>query len=153
MSQDRATFQQLAEARLVEARLLLAHGHSSGAYYLAGYAIECALKAKIAADFRKDEIPELKRVQNIYTHDLSALLALANLREQLDSERETNPRLYQRWTAIKDWSEKRVMWFRPRWTLRLYWMRSAVMKECYNGCGIAGRIKVSGFDAIGESID
>jgi HEPN domain-containing protein len=106
MSQDRATFQQLAEARLVEARLLLAHGHSSGAYYLAGYAIECALKAKIAADFRKDEIPELKRVQNIYTHDLSALLAMANLREQLDSERETNPRLYQGWTAIKDWSEK-----------------------------------------------
>jgi hypothetical protein len=106
MSQDRATFQQLAEARLVEARLLLAHGHPSGAYYLAGYAIECALKAVIAADFRKDEIPELKRVQNIYTHDLSALLALANLREQLDSERETNPRLYQRWTTIKDWSEK-----------------------------------------------
>jgi hypothetical protein len=73
---------------------------------LAGYAIECALKAKIAADFRENEIPELKRVQNIYTHDLSALLGLANLREQLDSERETNPGLYQRWTTIKDWSEK-----------------------------------------------
>ena len=106
MSQDRATFQQLAELRLTEARLLLANGLSSGAYYLAGYAIECALKAKIAADFRENEIPELKRVQNIYTHDLSALLGLANLREQLDSERETNPGLYQRWTTIKDWSEK-----------------------------------------------
>jgi hypothetical protein len=50
MSQDRATFQQLAELRLAEARALHAEGLYSGAYYLAGYAIECALKAKIAAD-------------------------------------------------------------------------------------------------------
>ncbi|MFH1344865.1 MAG: DNA-binding protein [Pseudomonadota bacterium] len=106
MSQDRATFQQLAEARLAEARLLLANGHPSGAYYLAGYAIECALKAKIAADFRANEIPELKRVQNVYTHDLSALLTLANLTERFDAERKANPRLYQRWTTIKEWSEK-----------------------------------------------
>ena len=105
MSQDRATFQQLAESRLVEARLLLANGLSSGAYYLAGYAIECALKAKIAADFRENEIPELKRVQSIYTHDPSALLGLAVLKEDLDAEKELNPDLYQRWTIAKTWSE------------------------------------------------
>ena len=86
--------------------MLLENGQPSGAYYLAGYAIECALKAKIAGTFRELEIPELKRVQSIYTHDLSALLGLAELKEQLDSERETNANLYQRWTTIKDWSEK-----------------------------------------------
>jgi HEPN domain-containing protein len=69
MSQDRATFQQLAEERLAEARALLETGHPSGAYYLAGYAIECALKARIAADFRADEIPDLRRVRDIYVHD------------------------------------------------------------------------------------
>jgi len=58
MSQDRATFQKLAEARLAEATLLLASGLPSGAYYLAGYAIECALKAIIAAQFRASEIPD-----------------------------------------------------------------------------------------------
>ena len=106
LSQDRATFQQLAEQRLAEARSLLENEMPSGAYYLAGYAIECALKAKIAAEFREGEIPELKRVQSIYTHDLSALLGLAGLRDELDAARVANPGLYERWAIIKTWSEK-----------------------------------------------
>src|SRR3954471_20143701 len=105
MRQDRGTFQQLAELRLAEAKALQADGLYSGAYYLAGYAIECALKAKIAADFRENEIPELKRVQSIYTHDLSALLGLAVLKEDLDTEKELNPELYQRWSTVRAWSE------------------------------------------------
>lgn len=80
-------------------------GLYSGAYYLAGYAIECALKAKIAADFRENEIPELRRVQSIYTHDLGALLGLAVLKERLDAEKESHPELYQRWGAAREWSE------------------------------------------------
>jgi len=106
MSQDRATFQQLAELRLAEARLLLANGLPSGAYYLAGYAIECALKAIIAADFRANEIPDLKYVRDIYTHDLSALFRLAELEQVLEAEKTENPGLYQRWTAVQTWSEK-----------------------------------------------
>jgi hypothetical protein len=80
MSQDRSTFQQLAELRLTEARLLLDNGLPSGAYYLAGYAIECALKARIAAEFRANEIPDKARVNSIYTHNLGILLGLAGLR-------------------------------------------------------------------------
>ncbi len=106
MSQDRATFQQLAETRLVEARMLLANGLPSGAYYLAGYAIECALKAIVAADFRANEIPDLKYVRDIYTHDLSALLRLAELEQVLEAEKKTNPGLYQRWATVKTWSER-----------------------------------------------
>ena len=53
MTQDQSTFRQLAEQRLAEAELLLANGFWSGAYYLAGYALECALKAKIASSFRE----------------------------------------------------------------------------------------------------
>lgn len=106
MSHNRATFQQLAEMRLAEARLLLANGYPSGAYYLAGYVIECALKARIAADFRENEIPDLGRVKAIYTHDLSALLGLAGLKDALDAEKDTNPDLYKSWTTIKTWSER-----------------------------------------------
>jgi HEPN domain-containing protein len=105
MSQDRATFQQLAELRLAEARLLLENGLASGAYYLAGYAIECALKAIIATDFRADEIPDLKYVRDIHTHDLSALLRFAELEEQLEAEKKNNPELYDCWTTVKTWSE------------------------------------------------
>jgi hypothetical protein len=81
---------------------------------LAGYAIERALKAVIARDFRANEIPDLKYVRDIHTHDLSALLRFAELEEQLDAEKKTNPDLYQRWTTIKTWSERHVIRFGPR---------------------------------------
>lgn len=77
MAQDRATFQQLAEERLAEATLLLAQGYPSGAYYLAGYAVECALKASIATRFKADEIPDKSLVNSVYTHKLIELLRLS----------------------------------------------------------------------------
>ena len=43
----RSEFQELAEQRLVEAKALLDQGQWDGAYYLAGYAVELALKACI----------------------------------------------------------------------------------------------------------
>jgi HEPN domain-containing protein len=134
MGQDRATFQQLAEMRLAEARALHAQGLYSGAYYLAGYAIECALKAKIAGDFHENEIPELKRVQSIYTHDLSALRGLAVLKEDLDAEKELHPELYQRWGVARAWSRTRVIRFGRKPMRRLYWMRLMERTGYCNGC-------------------
>jgi hypothetical protein len=46
---NRAELRQLAEDRLRDAECLLAAGRWSGAYYLAGYAVECGLKACIMA--------------------------------------------------------------------------------------------------------
>lgn len=83
MAQDRGTFQQLAETRLAEARLLLKNGQPSGAYYLAGYAIECALKARIALGFKANEIPDKSLVNSIYTHKLIELLRLSGLGDDL----------------------------------------------------------------------
>jgi hypothetical protein len=48
----------------------------------------------------------LKYVRDIYTHDLSALLRLAELEQELDAEKKMNPGLYQRWEAVKAWSEQ-----------------------------------------------
>jgi hypothetical protein len=106
MSQHRATFQQLAQLRLAEAELLHACKLWSGAYYLAGYSLECALKAKIASSFRENEIPELKRVQRIYSHDLSSLLGLAGLKDELEAEMEKSVELRQCWTIATEWSEQ-----------------------------------------------
>jgi HEPN domain-containing protein len=106
MSQDRATFEQLAEMRLVEARLLLANGFPSGAYYLAGYAIECVLKARIAAQFRGNEIPDRRLVERVHVHDPSKLLNLAGLEDELEAEMNANPDLRERWTVVKEWSER-----------------------------------------------
>ena len=106
MSYDRETFRQLAEQRLAEAQLLLVNGYPSGAYYLAGYAIECALKAKIAATFRENEIPQLRRVRDVYTHDLSSLLAIAGLKDELEAEIKANESLRSHWAVAEGWSEQ-----------------------------------------------
>jgi hypothetical protein len=106
MSQDRATFQQLAGSRLTEARLLLENGLSSGAYYLAGYAIECALKAIIAAQFLANEIPDRRLVERVHVHDLSKLLSLSGLEDELEVEMNAKPELHGRWTTIIKWSER-----------------------------------------------
>jgi len=45
---NRNDFQQLADVRIDEAVVLLDQGKYDGAYYLAGYAVECSLKACIA---------------------------------------------------------------------------------------------------------
>ena len=106
MAQDRQTFQVLAEERLAEARLLLANGHPSGAYYLAGYAIECGLKAKIAKGFRENQIPDLKRVRDIYVHDLGKLMSHASLIDELEANMKNDPNLARSWAVVAGWSEQ-----------------------------------------------
>jgi HEPN domain-containing protein len=102
MAFDRTSLQSLAELRLHEARVLLDGGHPSGAYYLSGYAIELALKAMIAKGFRAEEIPSRSLVDKVHTHDLSALLRLAGLEEELKSD--VGPGI-ERWTLVAKWSE------------------------------------------------
>lgn len=106
MASERALLQQLAKLRLDEAKLLLREKQYSGAYYIAGYAIECALKACIAAQFRENEIPDKKFVNDIYTHDLEDLLALAGLQKLLEMEWRSNPDIERRWLVVIKWSEQ-----------------------------------------------
>lgn len=85
---------------------MLGHGQPSGAYYLAGYAIECALKAVIAKRFRADEIPDKALVNEIYKHDLSKLLSLADLEAELNAARRADSELDRRWSIVKNWTEQ-----------------------------------------------
>ena len=81
-------------------------GHFSGAYYIAGYAIELALKASIAAQFRADEIPDKNLVNNVHTHKLVDLLRLAGLETELEAARRDDLELDRRWSTIKNWNEQ-----------------------------------------------
>jgi hypothetical protein len=45
---NRNDFQKISRLRVKEAKALLDNGYPAGAYYLMGYAVECALKACIA---------------------------------------------------------------------------------------------------------
>ena len=108
---DRGTFQRLAELRLSEAKLLAKQGYPSGAYYLAGYAVECALKAHIAAQFKENQIPDRAFVNDIDTHDLKKLIRLAGLEAELDSARQADVVFGQRWTVVEKWTERPAMKF------------------------------------------
>ncbi len=103
---DKITLEQLAQLRLSEAKLLAQQGHSSGAYYLAGYAIECALKALIAAQFKDNQIPNKAFVNDIYTHDLKKLIRLAGLELALNSARQADATFSQRLAVVENWTEQ-----------------------------------------------
>ena len=85
----------------------LQRGHSCGAYDLAGYAVECALKASIARRTQQDDCPPpVKDVQKIYTHDLKGLLAYAELDGPLRHDAPEGPELDKNWAIVLRWSEK-----------------------------------------------
>ena len=106
MASDRTPLQQLAQLRLGEAKLLLREKQFSGAYYIAGYAVECALKACIAAQFRENQIPDKNFVNRVYTHDLAELLRLAILETKLETARQSDSELDRRWSIVKNWTEQ-----------------------------------------------
>lgn len=100
---NRRDLQELARQRLREARVLLRAGLPSGAYYLAGYAAECALKACIARRTQRYDFPDRKTAVDSYTHDLSALLRLADLETALGQEPDRRTR--ESWQIVRKWWE------------------------------------------------
>jgi HEPN domain-containing protein len=101
----RDDLKRLSRLRISEARLLLRAGAPQGAYYLAGYAVECALKACIARQFQQHDLPDRTLVNDVYTHDLDKLLGLARLRSVLKHGAAAYPLLQMNWNVVKDWSE------------------------------------------------
>jgi hypothetical protein len=77
---NRIEFQAIAELRLQESKALLTAGFSDGGYQLAGYSVECALKACIAKRTREHDFPE-KESKDYYIHDLEKLLRFAKLED------------------------------------------------------------------------
>lgn len=103
----RRDFQRLAELRAKEAGALLRSRHTIGAYYLSGYAVECALKACIAKHTRRYEFPrKVEYIRRLYTHDLQELLKLAELDQQLKEDMERNTVLAKNWLVAKGWTEE-----------------------------------------------
>lgn len=103
MKLRRRNLRELALLRLREARVLLDNRCWEGAYYLAGYAVECALKACIAKSTERYEFPDKARVNASYTHDLDKLLYVAGLDKAL--KEATGRQLASNWKVVQQWSE------------------------------------------------
>ena len=93
---DRSDLQGLASVRHKEARALLRAGLSDGAYYLAGYTVECALKACIAKGTQRHEFPEKKKVQSSHSHNLRELIRVAGLSHRRDNHLNIGPNITAR---------------------------------------------------------
>jgi hypothetical protein len=100
---NRQDFMTLSDLRFREAECLVAAGMLDGAYYLMGYALECALKAAIAKMTKEHDFPpDRKYSERVYVHDLEKLLSAAELDQDLQNEGERMTRL---WGVARDWSE------------------------------------------------
>ncbi len=99
----RRHLQELTRIRLREAKILLNSKNYSGAYYLAGYSIECALKACIARTIRRGEIPDKNFIIDCYHHDLRLLVKLANLEKKRNEREKIDDDFASNWAVTMLW--------------------------------------------------
>ena len=103
---NRRDLQILSGIRLAEANALLVAGFPDGAYYLSGYAVECALKACIAKGTKRYDYPDKKSVDASYTHNLRDLIKVANLELARLEEARTDSDFRNNWDLVQQWSEQ-----------------------------------------------
>lgn len=101
---SRGDFEKLIALRLNEAKFLIDQLQDwDGAYYLAGYAIEFALKIRvIALVMKSDSFPDKKLAEKFYTHDLSELRKIAGFEAEMNNDSVVKPH----WDVVKDWREQ-----------------------------------------------
>ena len=105
VSVNRKELQALSRIRLREARALVKLGMNEGAYYLAGYCVECALKARIAKATLRHEFPDKKKADLSYTHNFKGLLNVARLEKTLVDEAKRDAVFRENWGIVELWSE------------------------------------------------
>lgn len=103
---NRRDLHRLAKTRIKEAEVLFKNDCYEGAYYLAGYSIECAFKACIAKQIKEHDFPDLSLIRNSYTHDLGKLLGLSGLKDKHQKKADQDSDFELNWAVVKDWSEQ-----------------------------------------------
>lgn len=95
--------------RRIDAEALIAAKRWLGAMYLAGYAVECLLKAKLMQRFRCVDLSDLERrlrekrlmgrADTIFSHQLFFLLRLTGAQDRLRMNREA----WLAFTTVNQW--------------------------------------------------
>lgn len=103
---NRTDFQQLSTVRLREAQALLKAGEFSGAYYLCGYAVECALKACFARNVQRYDFPDKTHAGQVFTHKLALLAKLAGIDAELEVKGRADREFAGSWLVVLAWNEE-----------------------------------------------
>lgn len=101
---SRIMFQRMAATRIKEAEELFKAKQYDGAYYLAGYAVECAIKASICRQFQRHTFPNKKLVFESHDHDAENLIKAAGLKNDLDDSKDRDPSFDVNWQIIREWT-------------------------------------------------
>jgi len=102
---NRSVFRELAETRLLDAKALFQAERFDAAYYVAGYVVECALKACIARSTREHDFPpKARKVADYYSHDLEKLIRLAA--PEFEEDRNEDTILAGYWDLVTRWNEE-----------------------------------------------
>jgi hypothetical protein len=96
----------LSAIRINESEVLLKAECYHGAYYLAGYALECILKACIAKLIKQFDFPDKKLANESYTHSLTKLLFTAGLKQELLLQESKDINFKLNWSLANKWSEE-----------------------------------------------
>lgn len=85
---NQADLQRMAAERVLDAEVLLRGGRWSYAYYVAGYAVECALKSCVLARmiYTGGVYHDKKFAEWCWTHDFLELVKHAGLTNELNSQ-------------------------------------------------------------------
>lgn len=105
---NRNKLRQLCDSRLEEARALLDNRLWTGAYYLTGFAVECALKSCLAGAVREYDFPDKEFVNQMYIHNLEKLFKLNGaLWAHLQTDMVADTKLAVNWSTVKDWDDSK----------------------------------------------
>jgi HEPN domain-containing protein len=105
---NRDKLRLLCDSRLEEAQVLLEKKLWTGAYYLTGLAVECALKSCLAGAVKEHDFPDKDFVKEMYVHKLEKLFKLNGaLWAQLQANMKTDGKLAVNWSTVKDWDDSK----------------------------------------------
>jgi HEPN domain-containing protein len=105
---NRDTLRTLAGSRLEESRVLLENRLWTGAYYMTGLAVECALKSCLAGAVKEYDFPDKQFVNAMYVHSSENLFKLnGELRAKLQSDMKSDRKLSVNWSTVRDWDDNK----------------------------------------------
>lgn len=102
---SRDQLRTISKTRFKEVKILYQNNLFDGAKYLAGYAVETALKARVCKILDSD-YPETGEISKSFlTHKFDTLVKLGGLQKTLDNELSSNVNFKTNWSLATSWSE------------------------------------------------
>lgn len=95
---QKTEIEEIVQARLNDAEVLLEASRFDGSVYLCGYAIELGLKARICRTLQWNEYPTSSKYSTFKTHDLDVLLHLTGVEDKIKLK------YMAAWSIVAQWN-------------------------------------------------